>query len=60
VVTWVWSPIKFQGDMGALLTFMFVWNMLGALVLIPALSHFLLPRTVPAPAHGGFSKEQPA
>jgi len=44
VVTWVWSPIKFQADMGILLTFMFVWNMVGALVLIPALSHFLLPR----------------
>jgi predicted RND superfamily exporter protein len=42
VITWAWSPIKFQADMGILLTFMFVWNMLGALVLIPALSHFLL------------------
>ncbi|SEJ76191.1 hypothetical protein SAMN05216201_11712 [Pseudomonas linyingensis] len=42
VITWVWSPIKFQADMGILLTFMFVWNMLGALILIPALSHFLL------------------
>jgi predicted RND superfamily exporter protein len=42
VVTWVFSPIKFQADMGILLTFMFVWNMVGALVLIPALSHFLL------------------
>ncbi|MDR5807873.1 MMPL family transporter [Caballeronia sp. LZ019] len=42
VVTWAWSPIKFQADMGVLLTFMFVWNMIGALVLIPALSHFLL------------------
>jgi predicted RND superfamily exporter protein len=42
VVTWAWSPIKFQADMGILLTFMFVWNMLGALVLIPALSHFLM------------------
>jgi len=42
VVTWVLSPIKFQADMGILLTFMFVWNMVGALVLIPALSHFLL------------------
>jgi len=41
-VTWAWSPIKFQADMGILLTFMFVWNMLGALILIPALSHFLL------------------
>ncbi len=43
VVTWAWSPIKFQADMGILLTFMFLWNMLGALVLIPALSYFLLP-----------------
>ena len=42
VVTWAWSPIKFQADMGILLTFMFIWNMLGALVLIPALSHFLM------------------
>ena len=43
VVTWALSPIKFQADMGILLAFMFVWNMIGALVLIPALSHFLLP-----------------
>ncbi len=42
VITWAWSPIKFQADMGILLTFMFLWNMLGALVLIPALSHFML------------------
>ena len=42
VVTWAFSPIKFQADMGILLTFMFLWNMIGALVLIPALSHFLL------------------
>jgi uncharacterized protein len=46
VVTWAFSPIKFQADMGILLTFMFVWNMVGALVLIPALSHFLLPTSV--------------
>lgn len=42
VLTWVFSPIKFQADMGILLTFMFLWNMIGALVLIPALSHLLL------------------
>ncbi|AYH43537.1 RND transporter [Azoarcus sp. DN11] len=42
VITWVSSPIKFQADMGMLLAFMFLWNMVGALVLIPALSHFLL------------------
>jgi len=46
VVTWAFSPIKFQADMGILLTFMFVWNMVGALVLIPALSHFLLQTSV--------------
>lgn len=53
VVGWAWSPIKFQADMGLLLTFMFLWNMLGALVLIPALSHFLLrdqAASVPAEA----------
>ncbi|MFC5697465.1 RND family transporter [Pseudomonas sp. GCM10022186] len=44
VVTWIWSPIKFQADMGWLLTFMFVWNMVGALALIPALSYLLLNR----------------
>jgi len=43
VITWAWSPIKFQADMGILLAFMFLWNMLGALILIPALSYFLLP-----------------
>jgi predicted RND superfamily exporter protein len=55
VITWAWSPIKFQADMGILLTFMFLWNMLGALFLIPALSHFLLnPKPsadAPARAH---------
>lgn len=44
VATWAWSPIKFQADMGILLAFMFVWNMLGALILLPALAHFLLPQ----------------
>ncbi|MNO93903.1 Membrane protein YdfJ [compost metagenome] len=49
VVCWVWSPIKFQADMGILLTFMFLWNMLGALILIPALSYFLLRERAPKP-----------
>ncbi|MES2260214.1 MAG: MMPL family transporter [Pseudomonadota bacterium] len=44
VVCWAWSPIKFQADMGILLTFMFTLNMVGALVLVPALSHFLLKK----------------
>lgn len=42
VCTWVFSPIKFQADMGLLLTVMLLWNMLGALILIPALAHFLV------------------
>ena len=46
VVTWVFSPIKFQADMGLLLAFMFLWNMLGALILIPALAHFLMKPAV--------------
>lgn len=49
VLTWVLSPIKFQADMGILLGFMFIWNMVGALVLVPALAHFLLkPKPVTA------------
>jgi hypothetical protein len=35
--------------MGILLTFMFLWNMLGALILIPALSYFLLRERAPQP-----------
>ena len=41
VGTWAFSPIKFQADMGILLTFMFIWNMVGALTLLPALAAFL-------------------
>jgi predicted RND superfamily exporter protein len=52
VATWALSPIKFQADMGILLAFMFVWNMIGAVVLIPALSHFLLnPRAERSPSY---------
>jgi len=42
VIMWAFSPIKFQADMGILLTFMFLWNMIGALWLLPALANFLL------------------
>ncbi|MBR9865843.1 MAG: RND family transporter [Oceanospirillales bacterium] len=46
VATWVFSPIRFQADMGILLAFMFLFNMLGALILLPALAHFLFGSTV--------------
>ncbi|AWL11895.1 Putative membrane protein [Saliniradius amylolyticus] len=38
VSTWVFSSLKFQMDMGILLTFMFLVNMLGAILVLPALS----------------------
>jgi predicted RND superfamily exporter protein len=49
VVTWVFSPLKFQADVGLMLTFMFVVNMLGAMLLLPALGAWLLPKGKPAP-----------
>lgn len=42
VGTWIFSAIKFQADMGLLLTFMFVWNMIGAMWLLPAIAEVLL------------------
>ena len=44
VATWMFSPIKFQADMGVLLTFMFLLNMVGALTLLPALASYLYAR----------------
>ncbi|MCJ8168934.1 efflux RND transporter permease subunit [Atopomonas sediminilitoris] len=42
VATWIFSAIKFQADMGLMLTFMFLWNMVGAIWLLPALARFLI------------------
>jgi hypothetical protein len=44
VATWIFSPLKFQSDMGLLLTFMFLLNMVGAIVLLPALACWLRPK----------------
>ncbi|MBA1289755.1 efflux RND transporter permease subunit [Pseudomonas japonica] len=44
VATWMFSAIKFQADMGLMLTFMLLWNMFGALWLLPALARFLIVR----------------
>ncbi|WP_028115435.1 efflux RND transporter permease subunit [Ferrimonas senticii] len=41
VSTWVFSDLKFQMDMGILLTFMFLVNMLAAILLLPALIKLL-------------------
>jgi predicted RND superfamily exporter protein len=45
VATWIFSPLKFQADMGLLLCFLFLMNMVGALVLLPALARWLLGDT---------------
>lgn len=51
VATWIFAPIKFQADMGILLSFMFLWNMLGAMILLPALAYVLLPPRLFKPKH---------
>ncbi len=50
VATWVFSPLKFQADMGLLLAFMFMLNMLMAITVLPALAvtlDTLIPRRGP-------------
>ena len=41
VSTWIFSELKFQADMGVLLTFMFLVNMIAAIVILPALARWL-------------------
>ncbi|MCP5360054.1 MAG: MMPL family transporter [Sinobacteraceae bacterium] len=56
VVTWIFSPLQFQADIGKLLTFMFLVNMIGAIVLLPALATWLArPAPPPPPAQGQFA-----
>jgi uncharacterized protein len=51
VATWVFSPLKFQADIGIMLTFMFLVNMLAAIILLPALAAWLIhPHGLHAPA----------
>ncbi len=45
VATWIWSDLKFQADMGLMLTFMFVVNMIAAIVFLPALCRWLMRPT---------------
>ena len=53
VATWMFSAIKFQADMGLMLTFMFIVNMFGALWLLPALARFLVSPQRLAGKEGG-------
>ena len=43
VCTWIFASLKFQADMGILLTFLFITNMLGAILILPALARWLVP-----------------
>ncbi len=50
VATWTFSSLKFQADMGLLLTFMFMINMIMAVTVLPALAvvlEMLMPRKAP-------------
>lgn len=38
VGTWAFAPLKFQADMGVLLAFMFLVNVFGAIIILPALA----------------------
>jgi predicted RND superfamily exporter protein len=42
VAMWIFSDLKFQADMGIMLTFMFVVNMIAAIIFLPALCRWLL------------------
>ncbi len=44
VGTWTFSALQFQADMGILLSFIFLANMIAAIVLIPALVRWLMMR----------------
>jgi predicted RND superfamily exporter protein len=47
VGTWLFSALQFQADMGVLLAFMFIFNMVGAMLLLPALARMLLAWKTP-------------
>ena len=56
VSTWTFSPLKFQADMGLLLTFMFLTNMIMAITVLPAIAVVLdmvFPRRTPIKAPSG-------
>jgi hypothetical protein len=44
LIIWIFSPLKFQAEMGALLAILLFLNMLGALLLVPAMICILKPK----------------
>lgn len=59
VGTWAFSSLKFQADMGILLAFMFLVNMLGAIFLLPAMACWLNVQTAEAKARAARLRKQP-
>jgi uncharacterized protein len=58
VATWSFSPLKFQADMGKLLAFMFMINLIMAMTALPAIAVVLekaFPRRGPIKASGLFN-----
>lgn len=56
VGTWIFSDLQFQADMGILLAFMFIFNMIGAMLLLPALARLLLAWQDPSSESGKSGK----
>ncbi len=57
VATWIAAPLKFQADMGTVLMFMFLVNMIAAVVLLPALGAWLVR---PGQRAGDAAQRRPA
>jgi len=58
VGTWMFSALQFQADMGALLAFIFLANMIGAIVMLPALVRWLICRNEGKPARAQVEMQQ--
>ena len=46
LIVWIFSPLKFQAEMGVLLAILLFLNMLGALLVVPALICIIKPKFV--------------
>ncbi|MCP4717439.1 MAG: MMPL family transporter [Deltaproteobacteria bacterium] len=46
LLIWIFSPLKFQAEMGALLAILLFLNMLGALFLVPTLACIIKPKFI--------------
>jgi len=53
VLTWLLSDLKFQADMGLLLGFLFLGNMIGAVIVLPALVYLFEARPETQSLHRG-------